>query len=75
MYRAAFPNLRVEPEEVLASDDKVVARVQTTGTHEGKLMGMPGTGRSFDVQLIDIMRFNEDGLVAEQMGSRRTCWR
>ncbi len=38
-------------------------------------MGMPATGRSFDVQLIDITRFNEDGLVAEKIGSRRTCWR
>jgi predicted ester cyclase len=31
-------------------------------------MGMPATGRSVDVQLIDIMRFDEDGLVAEQWG-------
>ena len=29
---------------------------------------MPATGRSVDVQLIDIMRFDEDGLVAEQWG-------
>ena len=31
-------------------------------------MGMPATGRSIDVQLIDIMRCDEDGLVAEQWG-------
>ena len=65
MYRAAFPNLRMDPEDVLASGDKVVARVRATGTHEGELMAMPGTGKSVDVQLIDIMRFDEDGLVAE----------
>jgi hypothetical protein len=29
-----FPNLRMEPEDVLASGDKVVARVRATGTHE-----------------------------------------
>jgi len=68
MYRAAFPNLRMDPEDVLASGDKVVARVRATGTHEGELMGMPGTGKSVDVQLIDIMRFDEDGLVAEHWG-------
>ena len=68
MYRAAFPNLRMEPEHVLASGDMVVARVRATGTHRGELMGMPATGRSVDVQLIDIMRFDEDGLVAEQWG-------
>ena len=58
----------MEPEDVLASGDKVVARVRATGTHEGELMGMPGTGKSVDVQLIDIMRFDEDGLVAEHWG-------
>ena len=67
-YRAAFPNLRMEPEHVLASGDIAVARVRATGTHRGELMGMPATGRSVDVQLIDIMRFDQDGLVAEQWG-------
>jgi len=46
MYRAAFPNLRMELEHVLASGDMVVARVRATGTHRGELMGMPATGRS-----------------------------
>ena len=68
MYRAAFPDLRMVPEDVVASGDKVVARVRATGTHDGELMGMPATGKSVDVQLIDIMRFDEDGLVAEHWG-------
>jgi predicted ester cyclase len=58
----------MDPEDVPASGDKVVARVRATGTHEGELMGMPGTGKSVDVHLIDIMRFDEDGLVAEHWG-------
>ena len=68
MYRAAFPDLRMEAEDVLASGDKVVARVRATGTHQGEFMGMPATGRSVDVQVIDIMRFGEDGLVREHWG-------
>ena len=68
MYRAAFPDLRMDPEDVLASGDKVVARVSATGTHEGELMGMPPTGKSVDVQVINIMRFAEDGLVHEHWG-------
>jgi predicted ester cyclase len=68
MYRAAFPNLRMQPEDVLASGNKVVARVRATGTHDGESMGMPATGKSVDVRLIDIMRFDEDGLVAEHWG-------
>jgi steroid delta-isomerase-like uncharacterized protein len=68
MYRAAFPDLRMDPEDVLASGDKVVTRARATGTHQGELMGMPPTGKNVDVQLIDIMRFDEDGLVAEHWG-------
>ncbi|MGZ6268339.1 MAG: ester cyclase [Candidatus Limnocylindrales bacterium] len=68
IYRAAFPDLRMDPEDVLASGDKVVARVRATGTHEGEFMGMPPTGKSVDVQVIDIMRFADDGLVHEHWG-------
>ena len=68
MYRAAFPDLRMEVEDVLASGDKVVARVRATGTHQGEFMGMPATGKSVDAQVIDIMRFGDDGLVREHWG-------
>ncbi|HVW19408.1 MAG TPA: ester cyclase [Solirubrobacteraceae bacterium] len=68
MYRAAFPDLRMTPEDVLASGDKVVARVRATGTNQGAFMGMPPTGRAVDVQLIDIIRFGDDGLAHEHWG-------
>jgi steroid delta-isomerase-like uncharacterized protein len=68
MYRAAFPDLRMEAQDVLASGDKVVARVRATGTHQGEFMGMPATGKSIDVQLIDIIRFGDDGLAHEHWG-------
>ena len=67
MYLAAFPDLRMEPEDVLVSGDKAVARVRATGTNQGEFMGIPATGRSVDVQLIDIFRFG-DGLVREHWG-------
>jgi predicted ester cyclase len=31
-------------------------------------MGMPATGKSIDVQLIDIIRFGDDGLAHEHRG-------
>lgn len=68
MHKAAFPDLRMEAEDVLMSGDKAVARVRATGTHQGEFMGMPATGRSVDVQLIDIIRFGEDGLAREHRG-------
>ena len=68
MYVAAFPDLRMTPEDVLASDDKVVVRVRATGTHEGEFMGVPATGKTIDVQAIDIVRFGDDGLAHEHWG-------
>ena len=68
MQIAAFPDLAMTPQDVIDGGDKVVARVRFTGTHEGEFMGMPATGRTVDVQLIDIMRFADDGLVHEHWG-------
>lgn len=68
MLRAAFPDLRMDAQDVLASGDKAVARVMFTGTHQGEYMGMPATGKSVNVQLIDIVRFGDDGLAREHWG-------
>lgn len=68
MYRAAFPDLRMDAEDVLASGDKTVARVRATGTHRGELMGIPPTGKRVDVELIDIMQFDDAGSVSEHWG-------
>ena len=65
MQLAAFPDLRMEVEDVFASGAKVVARVRYTGTNRGAFMGMPATGKSVDVQLIDMFLFGDDGLVRE----------
>jgi steroid delta-isomerase-like uncharacterized protein len=68
MYRAAFPDLRMDAQDVLVSGDKAVARVRATGTHQGEFLGMTATGKSVDVQLIDITRFGDDGLAREHWG-------
>jgi len=65
---AAFPDLRMEVEDLLADGDRAVARVRVTGTHRGSFMGIPPTGAAGDIQLIDIMRFDADGLVCEHWG-------
>ena len=68
VFMAAFPDLRFAAEDILASGDKVVGRVKVTGTHEGEFMGVPATGKSIDVQVIDILRFGDDGLAHEHWG-------
>ena len=65
---AAFPNLRFDIEDIMESDDKVVARARVTGNHKGDLFGIPPSGKNVDVQAIDIVRFDDDGLVSEHWG-------
>jgi len=68
MYRAAFPDLQLHAEEVLVSDNKTVTRARATGTHQGELMGLPPTGRSADVNFIDIHQYDNDGLMSAHWG-------
>jgi predicted ester cyclase len=65
---AAFPDMRMNVEDLIASEDKTVARVKATGTHKGEFMGVAPTGTRVDMQLIDIMRFDGAGLVCEHWG-------
>lgn len=67
-FIAAFPDLRMVPEDILASGNKVVARVRVSGTHQGPFMGLSPTGKHVKVQVIDIIRFAEDGLAREHWG-------
>ncbi len=65
---AAFPDMQMNVEDLIASEDKAVARVKLTGTHRGEFMGVPPTGTRVEAELIDIMRFDGSGLVCEHWG-------
>ena len=45
-YRAAFPDLSVTVEDLVAEGDKVAHRFTLRGTHAGPFMGIPATGRA-----------------------------
>jgi len=61
---SAFPDAIVSIEELLAEGDKVVARVQTSATHQGEFFGAPPTGNAVEISEIDIFRV-ENGMIAE----------
>jgi len=48
--RSAFPDLQISIEEVLATEETVMAEVRITGTHDGEFKGLPPTGRSVDIR-------------------------
>ena len=68
MQQAAFPDMHMHVEDVVANGDKAVARVRYTGTNRGEFMGMPATGKRVDVQLFDMFGFDSDGLLNEHWG-------
>jgi steroid delta-isomerase-like uncharacterized protein len=59
----AFPDMRVELQDVIAEDDRVAYRAIITGTHKGEFAGMKPTGRSVTVTEINISRFREGKMV------------
>lgn len=66
--RRAFPDMRMDVEDVIASGDKVVVRGRFSGTQQGPLMGMPPTGKHVSVEFLDITRMGDDGLAHEHWG-------
>lgn len=51
MGEAAFPLYTFDIEEMIAEGDLVSVRGRTRGTHKGPFMGIPPTGKSFDVPI------------------------
>ncbi len=54
-------------EDLVADGDKVWTRNRARGVNTGSVMGHPPTGRSVEVDVIDIGRF-EDGKLVEHWG-------
>jgi steroid delta-isomerase-like uncharacterized protein len=67
MFRAAFPDMRLTEEDVIAEGDQVVDRVTVRGTHEGELMGVPPSGNRVEFMETHISRI-ADGKIVERWG-------
>ena len=60
----AFPNYHAEIQEVVAEGDRVVARVEFTGTNDGPFQGRPATHNKLVLNTADFFRI-ADGKIAE----------
>jgi steroid delta-isomerase-like uncharacterized protein len=68
MAAAAFPDFHATIEDLIAEDDKVVARMTFRGTHTGgSFMGIPPSGRQFAFSATAIFRI-AGGKIAEHWG-------
>jgi steroid delta-isomerase-like uncharacterized protein len=53
-YRSAFPDCRIQIDEMFSAGDRVVTRFTYSGTHRGEFEGMAPTGRSVQGKGIDV---------------------
>ncbi len=67
MFNQAFPDLRVEVEQLVAEGDMVADRVVVRGTHQGELMGIPATGKQVVLTSTNINRL-AGGQIVEHWG-------
>lgn len=64
MFFNAMPDLRAIIHDQVADDAKVVTRKTLRGTHRGDLLGIPPTGKTIDIDVIDILAV-KDGKITD----------
>ena len=63
IYEAAFPEYDMRIEQLIAEDDLVSVVGRGSGTHKGPFMGMPPTGKTWDVPLHITYRVKDGRIV------------
>jgi steroid delta-isomerase-like uncharacterized protein len=67
LYRRALPDWHSDLHQLIAEDDIVVERFTASGTHQGDLMGVAGTGETIALRGINVFRIS-DGKIVERWG-------
>jgi predicted ester cyclase len=62
-YFAAFPDLHVSLDELIAEGDTVFLRSTLTGTQDGEYKGIPPTGRHVATECAEVFRIAEGRFV------------
>ena len=62
-FRAAFPDLAVDTQLLIAEGDLVALRVTGRGTHRGPFQGIPPTGRAWTATCIGMYRVQAGAIV------------
>jgi hypothetical protein len=57
-WHEAFPDLRFDVHSIVASDGRAAVHATLCGTHQGPWQGLPGTGRTIEVEHMFFFRFD-----------------
>ena len=64
-HYAAIPDAHVRVDRMVAESDTVVVEWTSSGTHRGKLMGIPPTGKAICFKGISIIRYRNGMAIAD----------
>lgn len=65
--RAAFPDLKLTIDDIIAEGDRVAIRGTVTATQKGAFSGIPPTGKQATVTALETLRI-ENGKIVEHWG-------
>jgi steroid delta-isomerase-like uncharacterized protein len=66
-FRAIFPDMVIQVNDMVAEDDRVVVYWTMVGTHQGELAGVAPTGRTVTGTAISQLRFRDGKLIEYQV--------
>src|SRR5271165_6477511 len=61
--RPGIPDMELPIEDLVAEGEKVLARLRVKGTHNGELMGVPATGKTIDIAVLDLFQIRHGKLI------------
>lgn len=74
--RTAFPDFHNQVDELITAGDTVVARLTCSGTLQGPLFGIDGSGQRVTYAAIAILRLHDDRIQdAWVVGDTQELWR
>jgi steroid delta-isomerase-like uncharacterized protein len=66
MFTTAFPDLKLTVTGQYTDGDVSVVEFTATGTHKAELEGIPATGKSVTVQVVDVVTVRDGKAVSER---------
>lgn len=68
MFRAGFPDFKMEVLNLVSEGDVMAGHIRVTGTCANDMMGPGMKGKKIDVEGMDLIKFNKEGKCVERWG-------
>jgi steroid delta-isomerase-like uncharacterized protein len=73
-FAAAYPDLHIVVDDMVAEGDMVVTKKTMTGTNTGEFAGIPATGRPVTLQYVDFLRIRDGRIVEHWLCMDQLSW-